>query len=349
MTTDTAEATVLELTPIAQPVQAGALATQQRGAVALPETAPMSMMLTALERGATPETIEKMMGLQERWEANEARKAFNQALADFKGEPLTVRKNKQVGYTTREGDFVGYKHAELSEVVETVSPLLAKHGFSFRWDVTQTAQWITVTCILRHAKGHSEQIAMGGPPDNSGKKNAIQQIASTTSYLQRYTLKAITGVAEAGDDDDGQGGADDGAGAPPPPPPAPRAPAGAPAQRTYPADRFDKNLPEWRELIATGAKTPEQIIKMVNSKGSPLSDDQVAAIREPATAPAATSDMPKAAPRMTFAQVADKLAKAKSVDDLDAAASLISAVLNKQHRAELTATYDARRASFNPA
>lgn len=43
---------------------------------------------------------------------------------------------------------------------------------------------------------------MSAPPDASGKKNAIQQIASATSYLQRYTLKAITGVAEKVQDDD---------------------------------------------------------------------------------------------------------------------------------------------------
>lgn len=47
---------------------------------------------------------------------------------------------------------------------------------------------------------------MGGPPDTGGAKNAIQARASTVSYLERYTFKAVAGVAEGGDDD-GQGGA----------------------------------------------------------------------------------------------------------------------------------------------
>src|SRR5690606_36781831 len=38
-------------------------------------------------------------------------------------------------------------------------------------------------------------------------KNNIQAIASTVTYLQRHTLKVITGVSEKGDDDDGQGSA----------------------------------------------------------------------------------------------------------------------------------------------
>jgi hypothetical protein len=47
---------------------------------------------------------------------------------------------------------------------------------------------------------------MGGPPDAGGAKNPIQARASTITYLERYTLKAICGVAEGGEDDDGQSG-----------------------------------------------------------------------------------------------------------------------------------------------
>jgi len=44
---------------------------------------------------------------------------------------------------------------------------------------------------------------MGGPPDAGGAKNAIQARASTKTYLERYTLKAITGLSEQDDDTDG--------------------------------------------------------------------------------------------------------------------------------------------------
>jgi hypothetical protein len=47
---------------------------------------------------------------------------------------------------------------------------------------------------------------MAGPPDAGGAKNAIQARASTITYLERYTLKAICGVAEQGDDSDGNHG-----------------------------------------------------------------------------------------------------------------------------------------------
>lgn len=169
----------------------------------LAESSPAAIMLRALERGVSPADVREMMAIHREWEADEARKAFNDSLAAFKGEAVELVKRKLVSFTTRDGDTTSYRHAELSDVVDAVGPALSRHGFSWRWDITQANGTVSVTCILKHAKGHSEQVTMSAPPDASGKKNGIQQIASTVSYLERYTLKAITGVAERGDDDDG--------------------------------------------------------------------------------------------------------------------------------------------------
>jgi hypothetical protein len=51
---------------------------------------------------------------------------------------------------------------------------------------------------------------MTGPLDDSGNKNKIQQAGSTVTYLQRYTLLAVTGLSTQDQDDDGQGADDDG-------------------------------------------------------------------------------------------------------------------------------------------
>lgn len=229
---------------------------------AMTESSPAGMMLAMVRHGVSATDLRELMVLQKEWRAEEARNAFNHAMASFKQEPVYVRKGKAVGYETAKGDFVGYKHAELSDVVAAVGPALAKHGLSHRWDVIQAKDWITVRCILKHAAGHSESVEMGGPPDNSGKKNAIQQIASTVSYLQRYTLKAITGVAEGGDDDDGQGGADQDE-----------------RINTYADESFAANLPSWSELILSGRKTADQIIATVESRGAPMTDQQKADLK----------------------------------------------------------------------
>ena len=44
---------------------------------------------------------------------------------------------------------------------------------------------------------------MSASPDTSGSKNAVQSIGSTVTYLQRYTLYSILGLASAEQDDDG--------------------------------------------------------------------------------------------------------------------------------------------------
>lgn len=181
-----------------------AVMQDQARALAVPEQSPAALMLQALKQGADLAQVEKMLDLQERWEANEARKAYNEDFAKFKMEAITIVRGRKV----TDGPLSGRRYAELHAFVDALTPALSKHGFSASWRISRDEpSWIEVTCTLKHRLGHSESVSMGGPPDAGGAKNAIQARASTVSYLERYTLKAICGVAEQGQDDDGQGGA----------------------------------------------------------------------------------------------------------------------------------------------
>lgn len=195
MTTAT-ETEVLELEPA--PRTAQPLATQQQGALAA--NSPAAMMMAAMSQGANLEQVEKMMDLQDRWERKEAEKAYNSAFAAFKAEAVRIVKGRKV----TDGPLRGKEYAELHDVVDAVTPALSRHGLSTSWKLTRDEKdWLEVTCTLKHVGGHCEVVSMGGPPDAGGAKNALQARASTKSYLERYTLKAICGVAEGGDDTDG--------------------------------------------------------------------------------------------------------------------------------------------------
>lgn len=171
----------------------------------LPQATPSMLLQMAVEQGADLDRLERLMALQERWEATEARKAYDAAFAAFKAEAVQIVRNKDV----TAGPLSGKSYAELFSVVNAVTPALSRQGLSSSWKITKDEpQWLEVTCTLRHIGGHSESVSMGGPPDAGGAKNAIQARASTVSYLERYTLKAITGVAEGGEDDDGGQGGD---------------------------------------------------------------------------------------------------------------------------------------------
>ena len=148
--------------------------------------------------------LEKLLEVRERWEASEARKSYNEAFTAFKAEAIEIIKNRQV----TDGPLKNKRYAELFSVVNAVTPALSKHGLSASWRLTKDEKdWIEVTCTIRHVLGHAESVSMAGPPDAGGAKNAIQARASTVTYLERYTLKAICGLAEQGEDTDGgQGG-----------------------------------------------------------------------------------------------------------------------------------------------
>jgi hypothetical protein len=161
---------------------------------------PSAMIELAVSKGADLDKLEKLLTLQERWESGEARKAYHKAMADFKANPPKIDKDKTVSFKTNAGQTT-YNHATLANVTEKISSELSKYGLSASWETQQNGQ-IVVTCKITHEKGHSEQTSLSAPADVSGSKNPIQAIGSTVTYLERYTLLALTGLATYDQDDD---------------------------------------------------------------------------------------------------------------------------------------------------
>lgn len=126
-----------------------------------------------------------------------------------------------------------------------------------------------------------------------------------------------------------------------------------PAPKTYDEDKFNENFPQWESVIKAGRKTADQFIQFAETRGEPYTDAQKARLVAVKVTPAAPAQpvedaqikeppAPPAseAPAVTYADVAGKLRTAQDMDTLDDAASLIGAVDNPQHRAELAAIYD---------
>lgn len=180
-------------------------ATPRPSALQPVSVTPMLLLQQAVAQGVDTDRLAALMDLQERWEKNEARKAFVVALNAFKANPPVIEKAKQVSFTTAKGK-TEYKHATLDKVSAIIGAGLAKHGISHRWKVEQSEGGrIKVTCVLTHALGHSEEVPMESKADDSGGKNSIQAVGSAVTYLQRYTLLAASGMATTDQDDDGAG------------------------------------------------------------------------------------------------------------------------------------------------
>lgn len=188
---------VVEATPVAQAAAANH---------AVSVITPNQMLQLAVERNASIEQMERLYALKVQFEADEAKKAFNAAFAQFKAAAVQVIKTKKI----TDGPLKGKMHADLWDVVMAATKPLAEFGLSTAWTITKDEKdWIEVTCTLKHERGHSESVGLGGAPDTGPGRNAIQARGSTITYLQRYTLTAILGLAAREQDDDGKGGADD--------------------------------------------------------------------------------------------------------------------------------------------
>ncbi len=139
--------------------------------------------------------LEKLIEMQERIIAHNARSAFNTAFAEMQGEiPAIVERAK-----TNNGTY-----APLEDIQDAVRPILKRHGFSIsfctEWPDPKT---VKVIGILTHREGHERRSEFLSGADASGNKNAIQGLGSAVSYGRRYTTKDLLNITTRGADDDG--------------------------------------------------------------------------------------------------------------------------------------------------
>lgn len=178
------------------------LALEAKRETAIQPASTMNIIQMAVSQGASIETIERLVALKEREDAAQAKRAFDQALSEFKAHAPLVTKNREVAFGNTK-----YKHATLDHVASVLLDSLSKCGLTYTWEQKQDGSAITVTCILSHIQGHKITNSLTASPDTSGSKNPIQAIASAVSYLRRYTVLGVLGMAESGEDDDAQSAA----------------------------------------------------------------------------------------------------------------------------------------------
>lgn len=122
---------------------------------------------------------------------------FIKAQAEFK----EVGKSKQ-GY--------GYKYAPLDEVLKMARPILVKNNFFLTQDSKtyideNGIEWISVNTVLMHVTGEIIDNTVTTKYADLAKMNAYQSLGSAITYLRRYGLSMLLGIA-SDEDTDAQGG-----------------------------------------------------------------------------------------------------------------------------------------------
>lgn len=163
-------------------------------------------LISMIERAARDpavdlEKFERLMDMKMRIEADRARKAYAAAISDARSQIKPVMKNRTVQFDMKGGGTKSYRHEDLAEIARTIDPALKSHGLSYRFRSAQSGSRVSVTCIISHRDGYSEETTLEAGEDHSGNKNSIQAIGSVATYLQRYTLKLALGIAASADDD----------------------------------------------------------------------------------------------------------------------------------------------------
>ncbi len=90
------------------------------------------------------------------------------------------------------------RYADLAEVLNTVRPVFASHGLSIVQSTSYDGSLVSVTTSILHADGGYISSTASCVP----AKSDAQGVGASTTYLRRYALAAMTGIAQ--EDDDGQ-------------------------------------------------------------------------------------------------------------------------------------------------
>lgn len=162
-----------------------------------------SMIVTAIQHGTDPATLEKLVALAERVQDRNAAAAFNRAMAAFRSECPAIVKVRTASFPTKNGGQASYNYADLSEITKVVDPVLNRHGLTYHWDTDLNGELTIATCYVSHVDGHSRSSTFRCKGAGSPLMNSAQVNASAVTFARRYSLVLALGLT-TDDDDDGR-------------------------------------------------------------------------------------------------------------------------------------------------
>ena len=145
--------------------------------------------------------MQRLMQMHKEAMERNAKSAYAAALSEMQEHLPVIEERGKIDI----GRGKPQSYALWEDINEAIKPVLAQYGFALSFRTGREDGFIVVTGILSHRDGHSEETTMHLPLDNSGSKNPVQEVGSSTSYGKRYTASALLNltsrVREDRDDD----------------------------------------------------------------------------------------------------------------------------------------------------
>lgn len=165
---------------------------------------PAALLHEAVVRGASVEQLKELVGLHERIEERQARKAYFDAMAKFQAKCPPIKRSSVAKFNTRGGGEMSYTFAALDEIATTVNPILTECGLSYTWDSKVEGSTITCVCTVRHVLGHHEAATIQLPTDSASAMSSQQKVGAALTFARRLSLTQALGLTTTDDDIDGR-------------------------------------------------------------------------------------------------------------------------------------------------
>jgi len=159
------------------------------------------ILMRAIELNVDLDAFEKLVNLVEKVQIDKAKREFYEAFAKFQSQVPPILKSSEVNMGAGRPR---YNYASLYDIISKIQKPLGDNNLSFRWEISNNNDIIEVTCILSHSGGYELQTSIHAGKDATPGKSNVQAIASTITYLKRYTLVSLLGIGTADPDDDAQ-------------------------------------------------------------------------------------------------------------------------------------------------
>lgn len=162
-------------------------------------TNPLAILAAAVERGADPDQLEKLLALQERYERNEAAKAYANALTAFQAKCPPIKKNREAKIVGQRTSY-SYNFASYDDVMAQIGGLLTECGIALSFSTTNQDKGIRVTLKIRHGT-HVDECTLDVPIP-AMNVNDTQRYGAALSYAKRYALCAALNIVVTNEDSD---------------------------------------------------------------------------------------------------------------------------------------------------
>jgi len=135
---------------------------------------------------------------------SESNQEISKALVVAWSELKNPKHNAKVSVRTKQGGQYTFEYTDLGGILEEAKAVLGKHQISIHQNAYTTDGFVTVETMFLHSSGEW----MKSSPLQVKANADMKELGGQITYMKRYSLSAMLGIATEEDDDGNLGSGD---------------------------------------------------------------------------------------------------------------------------------------------